>query len=45
MEQYINEEGKMEKSKIASKFYLDKEKDIVVNLIEEKADEYTKNQQ
>ena len=31
----------MEKSKIASKFYLDKEKDIVVNLIEEKEDELT----
>ena len=31
----------MEKSKIASRFYLDKEKDIVVNLIEEKEDELT----
>ena len=31
----------MEKSKIASKFYLDKEKDIVVNLMEEKEDELT----
>lgn len=31
----------MKKSKIASKFYLDKEKDIVVNLIEEKEDELT----
>ena len=31
----------MEKSKVASKFYLDKEKDIVVNLIEEKEDELT----
>lgn len=31
----------MKKSKIASKFYLDKEKDIVVNLLEEKEDELT----
>ncbi len=31
----------MEKYKIASKFYLDKEKDIVVNLLEEKEDELT----
>ena len=31
----------MEKSKVASKFYLDKEKDIVVNLFEEKEDELT----
>ena len=31
----------MEKSKITSRFYLDKEKDIVVNLIEEKEDELT----
>ena len=41
MEQYIKEEVKMEKSKITSRFYLDKEKDIVVNLIEEKEDELT----